>query len=607
MSSGPPEHRGAVVDGAKSLRNARNVVDPVTLSVVQGALQAAQRAMTLTMERTGRSPVYTIARDYSNAIFDWDARMVLQGEDLPTHLGSLVLATKAVAGYFGDDVADGDIMFHNDPTYDGSHIADMCMYKPVFFEGELVFWVVSKGHVIDAGGPVPGSYNADAKEIYAEGLRIPPIKIVERGRERADIINFILLNVRSRANQAGDMNAQRGAVRIGEQRLLALCEKFGVATVRAAIEQLLDLAGAHTEAIVAALPDGIYHGEAISEDPGHGRGDQLIAAEVEIRGARAAVRLTAPPQLDFYTNSYRSNTLSGVYAGFLMFAQVQPPFNEGLYRALDVDFGPPGTMVNASEPAPHVNSTGGMQETICDAVRKAFIAADGRRAVAGWNHTCGMNIAGVDPRTDEPYVDLRMSTVIGGGGAIAGQADGWHAVGAQAALGAQQTGESELVEQVSPIIIHRLSLAEDSAGPGEYRGGCGLITEFEPIGHDMSVIVWGEGFRYRPPSVDGAHAADEDAKLARGWHLDAAGDTIAEVRTVGTLVVSPGERFRFRNPGGGGAGDPFARPLATVAEDVRNHKVSVQAARDDYGVVIDPASGDPDPAATAALRGDRGA
>ena len=124
-------------------------IDPITLSVIQGALQATQRAMTTTMEKTGRSSVYAIARDYSNALFDWDARMIIQGEDIPTHLGSMVLATKAVAGFFAGEINPGDIYLHNDPTYDGSHLPDMCMYKPLFFEDELVFWVVSKGHMVD--------------------------------------------------------------------------------------------------------------------------------------------------------------------------------------------------------------------------------------------------------------------------------------------------------------------------------------------------------------------------------------------------------------------------------------------------------------------------
>ena len=169
-----------------------NRVDPITLAVVRGALETAQREMTLTMERTGRSSVLTVSRDFSNAIFNWTPEMIVQGQDLPIHLGSLILATKAVSSFFADDTRPGDVMFHNDPAWDGSHIADWCMYKPVFVGDELLFWTVSKGHMADSGGPVPGSYNPEAREIFAEGLRIPPIKLYEEGRERSDVLNLLL-------------------------------------------------------------------------------------------------------------------------------------------------------------------------------------------------------------------------------------------------------------------------------------------------------------------------------------------------------------------------------------------------------------------------------
>jgi len=315
-------------------------VDPITLSVVQGALQATQRAMTTTMEKTGRSSVYAIARDYSNALFDWDARMIIQGEDIPTHLGSMVLATKAVARFFEGDINPGDIYLHNDPTYDGSHLPDMCMYKPLFFEDELVFWVVSKGHMVDVGGPVPGSYNPDAKEIYAEGLRVPPIRLVDRGEMRHDVLNMILTNFRSRKFQSGDMNAQLGAITLGEQRLTALLERYGKAVIKNCVERLLDAAEAHMRDRIRTLPDGVYESSVLAEDTGHGRGHQTLEAEITVAGDELKIALASPPQLEFFTNSYRSNTLSGVYAGLLMWAQVQPPFNEGLYRAVKVDFGP---------------------------------------------------------------------------------------------------------------------------------------------------------------------------------------------------------------------------------------------------------------------------
>ncbi len=145
--------------------------------------------------------------------------MIVQGQDLPIHLGSLILATKAVSSFFADDTRPGDVMFHNDPAWDGSHIADWCMYKPVFVDDELLFWTVSKGHMADSGGPVPGSYNPEAREIFAEGLRIPPIKIYDEGRERSDVLNLLLANTRTRRNQAGDLRAQLGAVDVGAAHL----------------------------------------------------------------------------------------------------------------------------------------------------------------------------------------------------------------------------------------------------------------------------------------------------------------------------------------------------------------------------------------------------
>ena len=580
-----------------------NNIDPVTLSVVQGALQATQRAMTTTMEKTGRSSVYAIARDYSNALFDWDARMIIQGEDIPTHLGSMVLATKAVARFFAGEINPGDIYLHNDPTYDGSHLPDMCMYKPLFFEDELVFWVVSKGHMVDVGGPVPGSYNPDAKEIFAEGLRVPPIRLVDRGEMRHDVLNMILTNFRSRKFQSGDMNAQLGAITLGEQRLTALLERYGKTVIKACVEQLLDAAEAHMRTRIRSLPDGVYHSSVVAEDTGHGRGHQTLEAEIKVVEDELNITLASPPQLDFFTNSYRSNTLSGVYAGLLMWAQVQPPFNEGLYRPVKVDFGPKGTMLNAEEPAPHVNCTGGPQETICDLVRTGLNQVDPTHAVAGWNHTWAFNIAGTRPDNGEPYLDLLISSLIGGAGAVNNVADGWHAIGAQAGLGGAQIGDTELVELLAPIIVTRLELSMDSGIPGKWRGGCGLVTEIEPIDHEMTVIAWGEGAHHPPPSTGeaGHHPELSGPKVARGWHLRD-GEILHEVDHNQVLAIKPGERYRSQTSGGGGAGDPFARPPEAVREDVVDKKISLQGAELEYGVKLHPGTLEIDSAGTASLR-----
>ena len=165
-----------------------NQVDPITLSVVLGVLETTQREMTVTLEKTARSSVFNLGHDYSNAIFDSKPEMVIQGQDIPIHLGSLIPAMKCVQAYFGDDIHEGDVIYHNDPAYMGSHIVDCCMYKPVFYKGQHVFWTVCKGHVSDIGGPVPAGYNPDAKEIYAEGLRIPPVKLWDKGIRRDDVM-----------------------------------------------------------------------------------------------------------------------------------------------------------------------------------------------------------------------------------------------------------------------------------------------------------------------------------------------------------------------------------------------------------------------------------
>ncbi|MDQ8032175.1 MAG: hydantoinase B/oxoprolinase family protein [Bordetella sp.] len=574
-------------------------VDPITLAVVRGALETAQREMTLTLEKTGRSSVFNLAHDYSNALFDHLPEMILQGQDIPIHLGSLIPAMKAVAEFFGDDIHEGDIIYHNDPVYQGSHILDCCMYKPVFHEGRLVFWSVCKGHLTDIGGPVPAGYNPDARELYAEGLRIPPVKLWDRGVRRDDVINLLLCNMRARRNQEGDLNAQYGACRVGERHLHALLAKYGLDTVQAAIAQLKNMADRHMRSLIASIPDGVYHGRARLEDAGHGHGDMTISAEVTVRGEGVHIRIDSPPQVPYFINSYAGNSMSGIYLGLMMFAQVPPPYNAGLYRCVTVDLGPPGTLCNAREPAPHVNCTTTPMETLTDAVRQAFEAAAPDRVTASWGHASGVNIAGVDPRTGEQYVTMVLASIISGAGATR-QMDGWHACGPLCCFGALSSGDVELLEYAYPIIIHRYGLQEDSGGAGQRRGGHGTVWEVEPLGHDMTVIAFGEGRQIPTGGAAGAYNSLPERKLGRLEHHHADG-SVSLHRQNTILHVAPGERARNVNPGGGGYGDPFSRAPQDVARDVRDGLVSREAAQAEYGVVLD-AQGRPDLSATHALR-----
>ncbi len=574
-------------------------IDPITLSVVRGALETAQREMTLTLEKTARSSVFNLAHDYSNALFDHLPEMILQGQDIPIHLGSLMPAMKGVASFFGDDIHEGDVIYHNDPVFHGSHILDCCMYKPVFYQGKLVFWAVCKGHVTDIGGPVPAGYNPDAKEIYAEGLRIPPVKLWDKGQRREDVINLLHSNMRSRRDQEGDLNAQYGACRVGERNLLNLLDKYGLETVQAAIAELKDMADRHMRGLIASIPDGTYHGEAVLEDSGHGLGALTITAAITIRADAVHIEINSPPQVPYFINSYAGNSMSGVLLGLMMFAQVPPPYNEGLYRCVSVGLGPKGTLCHAQEPAPHVNCTTTPMETLTDAVRMAFEAAAPDRVTASWGHASGINIAGINPETGEQYVTMVLASIISGAGATQ-QMDGWHACGPLCCFGALSSGDIELLEYQYPIVIHRYGLAADSGGAGEYRGGCGTVWEVEPIDHQMMVVAFGEGRQIPTMGAAGAVNALVPRKLGRLEISAADGSVVRHIQNT-ILHIEPGQRARNINPGGGGYGHPYRRPVAAVLQDVAAGVVSAEAAELEYGLVWQ-ADGQLDLAATAAKR-----
>ena len=575
-------------------------IDPITLSVVRGALETTQREMTLTLEKTARSSVFNLAHDYSTALFNSDPEMILQGQDIPIHLGSLIPAMKAVNKFFDGKVYEGDLILHNDPDYAGSHIIDTCMYYPVFFEGELVFWTVCKGHLTDIGGPVPAGYNPAATEIFAEGLRIPPIKIWDKGVPRDDILNMLFTNMRARRDQEGDFNALIGACKVGARNLTNLLEKYGKQVVLDCIDELLAMAENHMRAMIKKVPDGVYRGVATLEDAGHGFGDMDISAEVNIKGDTCHITIDSPPQVPYFINSYEGNSYSGVYLGLMMFAQLPPPYNEGLYRCITVDMGEKGTLCNAKSPAPHANCTTTPMETLTDAVRLAFEQAAPDRVSASWGHANGCNIAGWDTRHDEEYVTMVLASIISGAGATSEQ-DGWHAVGPECCFGALTSGDIEMLEYSYPIIIHQYSLMEDSGGAGKFRGGSGTCWEVEPLDKPMTMITFGEGRRIPAMGAGGAKSEFVESKVGRLRITRDGKEQIIKENVIEQIM--PGEKAANMNPGGGGFGNPFERDIDRVVQDARNGLVSEKGAKMDYGVVFsDFKNLQVDATATQALR-----
>jgi len=321
---------------------------------------------------------------------------------------------------------------------------------------------------------------------------------------------------------------------------------------------------------------------------------------VTIKDDGCHIKIDSPPQIPYFINSYEGNSYSGVYLGVMMFAQLPPPYNEGLYRCVSVDMGPKGTICNAVEPAPHMNCTTTPMETLTDAVRLAFEQAAPDQVSASWGHANGCNIAGWDTRHDEEYVTMVLASIISGAGATP-QQDGWHACGPECCFGALTSGDVELLEYSYPITIHRYSLMTDSGGAGKFRGGSGTCWEVEPLDKPMTFITFGEGRRLPAAGAAGAKSKMVQSKVGRIQITRNDGSEIIKTNIIET--INPGERAANMNPGGGGYGDPYERPVEKVLWDVKNGLVSIEGAREDYGVVIDnPESLTVDQAATEALR-----
>ena len=313
-------------------------------------------------------------------VFDGTPTVVCQGEDQPVHLGVLLHKVKAGADYFGTDIAPGDVMYQNDPASGGNHFPDVSMYKPIFFEGELFAWAAVTCHFVETGGPMPGGYDPEAETFFAEGLRIPHMKIVDAGKPREDIWNLILSNLRTPTAQRGDMGAMLSALNRAEPRLIELCQKYSLSTVNTCMQQLVRRAEEVARAEIQAMPDGLYKGSATLEGDQRGSGEITFECTIQIRGDEMFIGLSSPPQVRSALNSYRANTLSAAYWGFLSTLSPGVPVNEGLYRPLHVDIGAEGTVLNAAAPAACYASTGVTYDATFNAVADALSKANPERA-----------------------------------------------------------------------------------------------------------------------------------------------------------------------------------------------------------------------------------
>lgn len=557
-------------------------LDPVTFEVLKNAFTTIVDQMAEQILRTCHSFVI-YSRDFSNALCDPEGNTVMQGsQDIAVHVGTLHLTAEAVVEAFKDEMRPGDVFAINDPYLGGTHFNDVRIVRPVFHEGVLVCLAESNGHWADMGGAVPGSFDVTAKDHFGEGVRVPPVRIYDEGVYRSDIVRLITSNTRAPSDAEGDCMAQVEATAVAEREILRLCDKYGRDTVVSAMAGVQDYVEELTRRRVAELPDGSWSTEDyLDYDPNEGEGLVPIRVKMTIDGEMIRYDLTGShPAVGTFLNSGYGASFSGVVAGTKTFFP-DVPLNSGFYRALDVDLGPEGTCINANSPIAVTGYCCGPYEKIMSAIFELWSEVMPERAMAASFNLEYLLVGGTDARTDDHSVFMWYDWMAGGWGGRNGK-DGSNATSPVFGVGlAVQPLEAQ--ERLSPVLTTGHAIVQDTGGPGQFRGGCGVekggtLTEVRSTvmsyGCDRSrSVTWGihGGLPSNPQGVWLNRGTDRERFLGAFFS---------------NVPVGKGDTFTRPSAGGGGYGDPLERDPQAVCEDVADDYVSVERAARDYGVVI---------------------
>lgn len=572
--------------------------DTVLASVIGSRLKTIGERMGVVVERSARSPLLVEGRDFSLGIYDSTGVLIEQTEYIPVLGYATAPAMRAIAEYFGEDVHEGDVVIHNDPYTGGNQLSDWRIAKPVFHEGEHFAWVVIAAHQADVGGAVPGSYNPNATDLWQEGLRITPLKLYDGGVLRKDVWDFVFGNVRLEV-VADDITAMIGACTVGERELKGLIRRYGLASFRGAVSTLLDSSEQIARTVIAAMPDGTYSAEWYVNDDGieHDR-RWTIRVAITIAGGRLVVDFAGTdPQAAGYVNAPLAVTLSSVMIAFFMIAGRDIPHNDGVMRCIELR-APEGSIVNPRFPAPS-GFGNHLSDQIAAVIMLALSEAVPEQVTACWNHLLAAVVSGWNSRTSSPFVDILINACKGGGGGTF-QADGYDHIGLITSGGAIAAQDPEMFEVVNPHFLHRFEYLQDSAGPGRWRGGLGVETVFEFTDSGVQASIFGDAIQPDMAAfgiLGGGSGAINSLEL-----VFPDGATLTPKAKDLVSHIPRGTVYRQIAGGGGGYGDPLDRPVERVAAEVRNELISVERARADYGVEVDPQTLAADEQATAETR-----
>ena len=546
----------------------RASVDPITLAVVEHRLESIAQEMTEAMLRTAMSQILNSSRDFSTAILDGDCQLVAQGEGIPVHISALPVAGAAVRDYFGKDISEGDLFILNDPYFGGSHLPDITIIRPIFHQGRLLFYGVNRAHHSDVGGGTHGGYNPGANEIYQEGLRIPPLKLYDKGVPRTDLLQMLSANVRQPENFLGDLNAQIGSVMLAAQRIESLLDDYGPDRLMEVVSEILAATERQVRQFISGWPDGVYYGESFVDDDGFDSKLVPIRAKVTIADDSLTIDLSeSSPQVEGFINSAYANTRSLAHAAIMYLAPMDVARNEGSMRPVQI-IAPRGLVVNANPPAPVCMSTNHCAEEVVEAVFKALAPAIPTAVSAGFSRRLRYAITGSDPRTGRRFI-WHFFLARGGGGASSGF-DGWSNVGEINVAGGIRSPSIEVTEERFPFFIERHELRPDSGGVGAWRGGLGAVCDLVYEGEGPALLnTAGDGVVVPPFGLFGA----TDGLPHHYMIVSNSGERVLGSKEV-EVVVNPGDHIVCLSSGGGGYGQPENRDKDALIWDLKNGYVT---------------------------------
>jgi N-methylhydantoinase B len=549
-------------------------VDPISFEVIRNALVAATDEMVLALKRSAYSTNIKTRSDFSCAFFDAELRSVAQGFAQPVHLGSMSeQVPSAIRAYGAGTLREGDMLLTNSPYPSGVHLNDVSLIAPVYVEGELLGYVANLAHHVDVGGGAPASIGA-FREVFQEGVIIPPVRLVREGLIVGDIFRLVLAQIRSKHETAGDFRAQVAANNTGVRRIQALAARHGRDTLLATMEELLAYTERRTRAELEALPHGEYVAEGYVDNDGYTEQPVKLRVRVELRADGARFDTTgSDPQRRAPVNSTFAMTFSA--AAYALKCLIDPdlPVNDGFYRLIEVE-APEGTVTNGRWPAAVV---GGWEthDRLVEVIIRALLPAFPQRLMAG---TKGMMCQAGFGSLDEAKGSYTCfyDTFAGGYGGRS-TSDGPDAVQAHG-----QNTENAPIEETElnyPVRIPRLGLVENSEGAGRFRGGLGLRKDYL-FDRPTTYTILADRDRFGPWGAFGGHDASvAEYVLLRGGEETRLGSKV-------TVELEAGDVISVRTCGGGGYGPPEEREPAAVLRDVRAGKVSVERARDVYRVAI---------------------